>query len=55
MKYNIYNENCIIGATNHFEDNQMDLIICDPPFGIELLSIKFGRGRWSLERIIKKN
>lgn len=30
----IYNEDCINGSKSHFKDEQMDLIICDPPFGI---------------------
>ncbi len=34
MNYNIYNENCITGASN-ITDKTVDLIICDPPFGIE--------------------
>jgi site-specific DNA-methyltransferase (adenine-specific) len=29
-----YNENCISGAKKHLKDNSIDLIICDPPFGI---------------------
>ena len=29
-----YNENCISGAKKHLKDNVIDLIICDPPFGI---------------------
>jgi site-specific DNA-methyltransferase (adenine-specific) len=34
MKINIYNEDCITGAKN-IEDKSVDLIICDPPFGID--------------------
>lgn len=30
-----YNENCISGAKKHIKDNSIDLIICDPPYGIE--------------------
>jgi site-specific DNA-methyltransferase (adenine-specific) len=30
----IFNEDCIPGAKEHFEDNSVDLIVCDPPFGI---------------------
>lgn len=30
----IYNEDCIIGAQKHINDSSIDLIICDPPFGI---------------------
>ncbi len=31
----VYNQDCVEGAKNHIEDNSVDLIICDPPFGIE--------------------
>lgn len=31
---NIYNEDCITGAKK-IKDNSVDLIICDPPFGID--------------------
>lgn len=31
----IYNEDCILGAKNYLNDSTADLIICDPPFGIE--------------------
>lgn len=34
MKYQIYNEDCIEGAKNRFDAESVDLIICDPPFGI---------------------
>ena len=30
----IYNEDCIKGMKNHFEDGSVDLIIADPPYGI---------------------
>lgn len=30
----IYNCDCIEGSKKHFKDGSMDLIICDPPFGI---------------------
>ena len=30
-----YNEDCIKGAKKHLKDNSIDLIICDPPFGID--------------------
>ena len=30
----IYNEDCIIGIPNHFKENEIDLIIADPPYGI---------------------
>jgi site-specific DNA-methyltransferase (adenine-specific) len=29
-----YNEDCIDGAKKHLKDNSIDLIICDPPYGI---------------------
>jgi len=29
-----YNEDCITGAKKYLPDNSIDLIICDPPFGI---------------------
>lgn len=32
--YKIYNEDCITGASRHIGDRCVDLIICDPPFGI---------------------
>ena len=31
----IYNEDCITGCAKHFSDETADLIVCDPPFGIE--------------------
>jgi len=34
MKYQIYNEDCIVGAKNNFKDDSVDLLVCDPPFGI---------------------
>jgi len=33
IKYEIYNQNCIEGSKN-ITDNSIDLIICDPPFGL---------------------
>jgi site-specific DNA-methyltransferase (adenine-specific) len=30
-----YNEDCIIGAKKYLQDNSIDLIITDPPYGIE--------------------
>ena len=30
----IYNEDCITGAPKYIEDESIDLLICDPPFGI---------------------
>ncbi len=34
MEYKIYNENCIDGSDRHIGDRCVDLLICDPPFGI---------------------
>ncbi|MBN2281562.1 MAG: site-specific DNA-methyltransferase [Candidatus Marinimicrobia bacterium] len=34
MNYKFYNEDCISGAQKHIEDNSIDLIITDPPYGI---------------------
>ena len=34
MTYPIYNEDCIEGAKNHIDTESVDLIVCDPPFGI---------------------
>lgn len=33
-QYKIYNEDCINGCPKYFKDESVDLIICDPPFGI---------------------
>lgn len=30
-----YNEDCVEGAKKYLNDNSVDLLICDPPFGIE--------------------
>lgn len=30
----IYNEDCVSGSKQHFADSSIDLIVCDPPFGI---------------------
>lgn len=30
-----YNEDCIEGCKAHISDNSVDLIITDPPYGIE--------------------
>ncbi len=30
-----YNEDCITGAKKYLPDNSIDLMICDPPYGIE--------------------
>ena len=32
--YKFYNEDCVEGARRHIEDGTVDLIICDPPYGI---------------------
>ncbi len=34
MKYKFYNQDCIAGAGEHIPDNSVDLIITDPPYGI---------------------
>lgn len=34
-KYFIKNEDCVNGARKHVDNETIDLIICDPPFGIE--------------------
>lgn len=34
-KFKAYNENCITGCVKHIEDNSVDLIITDPPYGID--------------------
>ncbi|MGI9249723.1 MAG: DNA-methyltransferase [Pseudohongiellaceae bacterium] len=34
MSYRFYNEDCIAGARKHLLDASVDLIICDPPYGI---------------------
>ncbi len=34
MAYEYYNEDCITGVEKHVEDESVDLIITDPPFGI---------------------
>ena len=31
----LYNEDCLSGAKKHISSKSVDLIICDPPFGIE--------------------
>lgn len=35
MKYNIYNIDCIEGSKKHIENDSVDLIITDPPYGIK--------------------
>jgi len=34
MNYSLYNKDCISGCKKHIEDNSVDLIITDPPYGI---------------------
>lgn len=31
----LFNEDCINGSKRHIKDETVDLIICDPPFGIK--------------------
>jgi len=31
---NLYNCDCVLGAKEHIKDNSVDLIVCDPPYGI---------------------
>ena len=35
MKYRFFNEDCISGCRNHIETESVDLIVTDPPYGIE--------------------
>lgn len=35
MNYKIFNEDCITGAQKHIKDESVDLIITDPPYGID--------------------
>ena len=35
LKYKFFNEDCISGCRKHLESNSVDLIITDPPYGIE--------------------
>ena len=35
LKYRFFNEDCISGCKKHLESNSVDLIITDPPYGIE--------------------
>ena len=34
MDYRFHNEDCISGARRHLADGSVDLVICDPPYGI---------------------
>lgn len=35
LKFRFFNEDCISGCKKHLESNSVDLIITDPPYGIE--------------------
>ncbi len=35
IKYELYNEDCVAGARKHLADDSIDLIITDPPYGID--------------------
>ena len=35
MKFEFFNKDCISGAREHLEDNSIDLIVTDPPYGID--------------------
>jgi site-specific DNA-methyltransferase (adenine-specific) len=35
IRNNFYNEDCILGSKLHLKDNSIDLIITDPPYGIQ--------------------
>jgi len=35
LRFEFYNEDCIAGCRKHIRDNSVDLIITDPPYGIE--------------------
>ena len=35
LNYKFFNEDCISGCRKHLENNSVDLIITDPPYGIE--------------------
>ena len=35
MSSTVWNENCIDGMKNHIDDNSIDMIFTDPPYGIE--------------------
>jgi hypothetical protein len=34
MSYQIYNMDCVSGAKQLIPDSSVDLVVCDPPFGI---------------------
>ena len=46
MNYKIYNEDCITGAGRHIQDECVDLLVCDPPFGIEETRASAGALIW---------
>jgi len=48
----IYNYNCISGSKKHILDECIDLIICDPPFGIKESKLKSVYNRKS-DKVIK--
>ena len=35
MQNSFFNCDCIAGAQKHIASNSIDLIVCDPPYGIE--------------------
>ena len=35
MQFKFFNEDCITGCKKHIKDNTVDLIVTDPPYGIE--------------------
>ncbi len=35
VRYRLYNRDCIAGARDHLDDRSVDLLICDPPFGLD--------------------
>ena len=35
MDYQFYNQDCVTGSREHLADNSIDLIITDPPYGID--------------------
>lgn len=34
-KYQLFNEDCVVGSKKHLDSNSVDLIITDPPYGID--------------------
>ena len=41
--YRIWNEDCIQGMADHIESNSIDLVLTDPPYGIDGANIDKGR------------